>query len=120
MALGIAFSLSVKYRTSIVRAFRISVTDLAICWTLDNILKPLATINLSKSPTFFVNFKKVLNSIIFLVESLLGNFYRHLAIFSGHTVLDIKELNYSGEENIFLVVGSARQSQDVFLLPHIP
>ena len=24
-------------------------------------------------------------SIIFLVESFLGNFYRHLAIFSGHT-----------------------------------
>ena len=24
-------------------------------------------------------------SIIFLVKSFLGNFYRHLAIFSGHT-----------------------------------
>ena len=24
-------------------------------------------------------------SVIFLVKSVLGNFYRHLAIFSGHT-----------------------------------
>ena len=29
--------------------------------------------------------------IIFLVKSFLGNFYRHLAIFSGHTGL---EFNY--------------------------
>ena len=28
---------------------------------------------------------KKLKSIIFLVKSFLGNFYRHLAIFSGHT-----------------------------------
>ena len=27
----------------------------------------------------------MLKSIIFLVKLLLGNFYRHLAIFSGHT-----------------------------------
>ena len=31
-------------------------------------------------------FVKVSKSIIFLVKSFLGNFYRHLAIFSGHTV----------------------------------
>ena len=30
-------------------------------------------------------FVKVSKSIIFLVKSFLGNFYRHLAIFSGHT-----------------------------------
>ena len=30
-------------------------------------------------------FVKVTKSIIFLVKSFLGNFYRHLAIFSGHT-----------------------------------
>ena len=29
---------------------------------------------------------KVSKSILFLVKSFLGNFYRHLAIFSGHTV----------------------------------
>ena len=29
----------------------------------------------------------MLKSIIFLVKSFLGNFYRHLAIFSGHTAL---------------------------------
>ena len=27
----------------------------------------------------------VLKSIIFVVKSFLGNFYKHLAIFSGHT-----------------------------------
>ena len=60
--------------------------DWAIYWTLGNFLKPLATNNLSKSPTFLAIFVKVLKSIIFLVKSFLGNFYRHLAIFSGHTV----------------------------------
>jgi len=34
---------------------------------------------------FFVEVSK---SIIFLVKSFLGNFDRHLAIFSGHTDLD--------------------------------
>ena len=29
----------------------------------------------------------MLKSIIFLVKSFLGNFYRHLVIFSGHTVV---------------------------------
>ena len=38
--------------------------------------------NLSKSYAIFV---KMLKYIIFLVKSFLGNFYRHLAIFSGHT-----------------------------------
>ena len=38
----------------------------------------LATINLSKSPTFLGNF-------CIGVKSFLGNFYRHLAISSGHT-----------------------------------
>ena len=55
--------------------------DLAIYWTLGNFLKPLATFNLHKSPTFFGNFVKVLKSIIFLVKSFLADFYRHLAIF---------------------------------------
>ena len=34
-----------------------------------------------KSPTFLVIFVKVSKSIIFLVKSFLGNFYRHLPIF---------------------------------------
>ena len=34
---------------------------------------------------FIVIFVKVSKSIIFLLKSLLGNFYRHLAIISGHT-----------------------------------
>ena len=48
--------------------------DLVIYWTFGNFLKPLATINLPKSLTFLGNF------------SSEGNFYSHLAIFSGHTV----------------------------------
>ena len=50
----------------------------AIYWTLGNILKPLAKINLPKSSTFLGNFCK---GVIFLVISFLGNFYRHLSIF---------------------------------------
>ena len=45
-------------------------------------LKPLETINL---PKYLGNFIKVSKSIIFLVKYFLGNFCRHLAIFSGHT-----------------------------------
>ena len=55
--------------------------DWAIFWTLGNCSKPLATINLPKSLTFLAIFVKVSKSIIFLVKSCLGNFYRHLAIF---------------------------------------
>ena len=44
-------------------------------------LKPLATINLPKTPTFFGNFCKGVKIIhFFLVKSFLGNFYRHWAI----------------------------------------
>ena len=49
-------------------------------YDLGNFLKPLATINLPKSQTFFCNFCKVVKSIIFLAKNFLGNFYRHLAI----------------------------------------
>ena len=50
--------------------------------TLGNFLKPLATIYLPKSPTFLGNFWRGVNIYH------LGNFYRHLAIFSGHTGVD--------------------------------
>ena len=59
--------------------------DWVIYWTFGNFLKPLATINLPKSLTFLGIFVKVSKSLIFLVKSFLGNFSRHLAIFSGHT-----------------------------------
>ena len=55
--------------------------DWAIYWTLDNFLKPLATINLPKSPTFLGIFCKGVKIYHFLVKSFFGNFYRHLAIF---------------------------------------
>ena len=44
-------------------------------------LKPLATINLPKSPTFLDIFVKVSKAVLFLVKSFLGNFNRLLAIF---------------------------------------
>ena len=55
--------------------------DLAIYWTLGKFLKPLAAINLPKSPTFLGNFLKVSKSVILLVKSFLANFYGHLVIF---------------------------------------
>ena len=61
--------------------FAISVTRLGDLLDFGNFLKPLAAINLPKSPTFLGNFVKVSKSIIFQVKSFLGNFYRHLAIF---------------------------------------
>ena len=55
--------------------------DWAICWTLGNFSKPLATTNLPKSLTFLSNFLKVSKTLIFLMKSFLVNFYRHLATF---------------------------------------
>ena len=59
--------------------------DRAIYWTLCNFLKPLANINFPKSPAFLGNFFKGVKIYHFFSEIILGNFYRHLAIFSGHT-----------------------------------
>ena len=55
--------------------------DWAIYCTLGNFLKPAATIILHKSPTFLAIFVEVTKSLIFLVESFLAKFYRHLATF---------------------------------------
>ena len=52
-----------------------SVTRLGDFWTLGNFLKPLATINLPKSPTFFGNFCKGVKIYHFLVKSFLGNIW---------------------------------------------
>ena len=60
--------------------------DWAIYWNLGNFLKPLETINLPKSPTFCGNFCKGVKIYHFSKKSFCGNFNRHLAIFSGHTV----------------------------------
>ena len=61
--------------------------DWAIYWTLGKFLKPLATINLPKSPTFLGIFCKVVKIFHFPVKSFLGNFYRHWAIFFLVTML---------------------------------
>ena len=55
--------------------------DSTIYWALGNFSKPVATISLPKSLTFLAFFVKVSKSLIFLVKSFLGNFYRHLATF---------------------------------------
>ena len=44
--------------------------DLAIYWTLGNLSKPLATINLPKSPTFLGNLVKVVSSDIIFRQLL--------------------------------------------------
>ena len=45
-------------------------------------------------------FFKVTKSIIFLVKSFLGNFYRHLAIFSGHTAWDKRSIMFYYEPSM--------------------
>ena len=55
--------------------------DWAIFWTLGTFLKPLATINLPQSSPFLSIYCKVVKIIHFSSETILGNFYRHLAIF---------------------------------------
>ena len=46
--------------------------DWAIYWTLGKFLKPLATINLPKSPTFFSNFHKVVKIFHFSCDIIFG------------------------------------------------
>ena len=53
--------------------------------TLGNFLKPLATINLPKYPTFLGNFCKEVKINHFFSEIIFGQLYRNLAIFSSHT-----------------------------------
>ena len=55
--------------------------DWAIYCTLGNFSKAVAAIILTKLPIFYAIFVEVSKSFIFLVESILGNFYRHLATF---------------------------------------
>ena len=43
----------------------------------------------AKSSTFQVIFVQLSKYFIFLVKSFLDNFFRHLAIFSGHTVQEM-------------------------------
>ena len=70
--------------------------DRAIYWTLGNFLKPSATINLPKSPTFLGNFCKGFKMNHLSRVIIFGNFYRHLAIFSGHTTIMFDHLQKRG------------------------
>ena len=44
--------------------------------------------------TILGDFCKCVKSIIFPVNSFFGNFYRHLAIFSGHTGNDLLTVTF--------------------------
>ena len=58
-----------------------------------------------KSLTFLGNLVKVPKSIIFLLKSFLGNFYRHLAIFfSGHTACHTTGLSTTRGKRVVAVV----------------
>ena len=63
----------------------ISVTRSGDLLDFGHFLKPLATINMPKSSQFSGNFCKGVKIYDFLVKPFLGNVYRHLAIFAGHT-----------------------------------
>ena len=47
-------------------------TDWVIYWTLGNFFKPLATINMPKSPTFLGNFCKGVKIYPFPIEIIFG------------------------------------------------
>ena len=61
------------------------MTRLGDFLTLGNSSKPLAANNLSKSLIFLGNFCKGVKIFNFFVKSFLGNFYGHLATFTGQT-----------------------------------
>ena len=58
---------------------------IAIWATFQSIWLPKALKSCPNLPHYLAIFVKVSKSIIFLVKHFLGNFYRHMAIFSGHT-----------------------------------
>ena len=58
-----------------------SVSRLSDFLHFGQLFKPLATISFAKSLTFIAIFVTVPKSLIFLVKSILGNFYRHFVIF---------------------------------------
>ena len=62
--------------------------DWAIYWTLGNFLKPLATINLPKSPTFLDKFCKRAKIYHFSSEIIFGQLKKTFGDFSGHTDSD--------------------------------
>ena len=68
--------------------------DLAIFWTLGNFLKPLATINLPKSPTFLGKFCKCVKIFHFSCEIIFGELLYTFGDSSGQTVQYIQIPTY--------------------------
>ena len=64
--------------------------DWAIYWTFGHFSKPLGILILPKTPTFLGNFCKGVKIFNFSSE-IIFNFYRHLAIFSGHTASKVSK-----------------------------
>ena len=62
-----------------------SVTSLGDLWDFGHVLKPLATINLPRSPTFLGNFCKGVKIYSFQVKSFWATFIDIWQYFSGHT-----------------------------------
>ena len=85
--------------------------DWAIFGTLGNFLKPLATINLPKPPTFLGNFCKGVKIYLFLGKSFLGNFYRHLAIFFLVTLVAIHYLYRNADYPSYFIFQQLNNSQ---------
>ena len=75
--------------------------DWAIYCTLGNFSKPWQDIFFPNCPHFQSIFVKVSKSFIILVKSFLGNFYWHLAIFTGHTVHHIKRASIIAQAEYF-------------------
>ena len=61
------------------------MTRLGDLFDFGQLLKSLVALNLPILPTLLGNSCKGVKICNFSSEIVLGNFYRHLAIFSGHT-----------------------------------
>ena len=85
--------LSKSYRRNLVYLYQFGSSLISSVARLGNFLKPLATINLPKSPTYLGNFCKGVKIDHFSSGSFLCNFYRHLGIFSGHAVETINKIS---------------------------
>ena len=92
---------------------RVQIGQFIALWaTFQSLYQQFICPNLPHSQTIFVNLSKY---ILFLVQSFLGNCYRHLAIFSGHTATHLGQCNSSSPSlkslSLGLDIGMERPSQ---------
>ena len=103
-----------------------SVTRLGDLLHFGYFSKPVATIIFTKSHPLNAIFLKLLKSFILLGKLFLGNFYRHLAIFTGHTG-SIWSTNWiffaprrRGRRRSLRLILSIPASSETFLLTFLP